>query len=272
MRYAICNELFGEMPWREAFQLARSYGYTGLEVAPFTLGKDAFSIDQETRQRFVSEARDAGMEIIGLHWLLAKTEGYHLTTRDKVIQKKTADYLKELVYLCRDLGGHLMVLGSPLQRNFGSDYTHAEAMQNAAWVLREVAPTLEECKIQIAVEPLGPQEGNFLNHASEARELIEMIGSPAIQLHLDVKAMSSEGIPIDQVIREFGDITIHFHANDPNKLGPGMGEVDFNPIFRALADTKYDGWVSVEVFDYSPGIETILRESIHNMQVAASSC
>jgi sugar phosphate isomerase/epimerase len=86
--------------------------------------------------------------------------------------------------------------------------------------------------------------------------------------------MSSEGIPIAQVIQDNADIMIHFHANDPNRLGPGMmspsqsaGEiVDQQPIFQTLHDIGYQGWVSVEVFDYSPGVETILRESWNNMQ------
>jgi sugar phosphate isomerase/epimerase len=80
--------------------------------------------------------------------------------------------------------------------------------------------------------------------------------------------MSSEGIPIDQIIRENADIMIHFHANDPNRLGPGMGEVDQRPIFQALQEIRYGGWVSVEVFDYSPGPETILQVSMKNMKEA----
>ena len=138
-------------------------------------------------------------------------------------------------------------------------------MVNAADLLAAVVPSLARNRIQIAIEPLGPQEGNFLNHAFQARELIDMIGSPQIRLHLDVKAMSSEGEPIDSIIQKHADLMIHFHANDPNRLGPGMGEVDQKPIFAALKAIHYSGWVSVEVFDYAPGVDTILGESMANM-------
>jgi sugar phosphate isomerase/epimerase len=95
--------------------------------------------------------------------------------------------------------------------------------------------------------------------------MIDRIASPQVRLHLDVKAMSSEGPAIEQIVRENADLVIHFHANDPNKLGPGMGEVDQAPIFKALHDIGYSGWVSVEVFDYSPGVEKILRASMDTM-------
>jgi sugar phosphate isomerase/epimerase len=163
-----------------------------------------------------------------------------------------------------------MVLGSPLQRNFPATMSHQEAMVNASLLLQQVVPALESCNVRIAVEPLGPQEGNFLNQAAQARELIDMIGSDHVQLHLDVKAMSTEEEPIEEIIQRNSDILIHFHANDPNRLGPGMGSVDQRPIFEMLHQIQYDGWVSVEVFDYSLGPERLLRESMANMLAVQS--
>jgi sugar phosphate isomerase/epimerase len=266
MKFAICNETFEGDSQREGLRLAKELGYTGVEVAPFTLGTYAEEISDEARRGYRAMVEDLGMEVIGLHWLLAKTSGFHLTTEDEGVRAKTADYLRRLIGLCFDLGGGVMVLGSPAQRNFVAPMTHAQASANAVDVLRRIVPDLEGAKVRLAIEPLGPQEGNFLNHASDARAMIEAIGSPWVRLHLDVKAMSSEGVPIETLIRDNADLMIHFHANDPNKLGPGMGEVDQVPIFQALHDVRYCGWVSVEVFDYTPGVETILRTSMQTMQ------
>ena len=266
MKFAICNETVGDWNLSDALKLARETGYTGWEVAPFMLSDDIRNFDQQARQNYRRQVEQAGLEIIGLHWLLAKTEGLYLTSQEEHVQKSTASYLEQLAELCRDLGGKVMVLGSPQQRNVPEGQSMDSAMECAAKVLASVTPTLENTGVQIAVEPLGREEGNFLNHASDARTLIDQIGHPSIQLHLDVKAMSDEGIPIDQIIRDNASAMIHFHANDPNRRGPGMGEVDFTPIFRALKEIDYRGWTSVEVFDYTPGIETLVVESMDNMR------
>lgn len=273
MRYALCNELFQDWPWEKSLELTRQEGYTGWEIAPFTLGSQPTQVSAAERQRLRKLVEAADVEVIGLHWLLAQTEGFHLTTADAAIRNRTADYLAELARLCRDLGGSVMVLGSPQQRNFPAEtMTHDQASDNAQSLLEKVVPTLMETNVTLALEPLGPGEGNFWNHASQAVRVIDGIQSPNIRLHLDVKAMSTEGQPIADVIRANARHMVHFHANDPNLLGPGMGEVDFVPIFQALLDVAYQGWVSVEVFDYQPGIETIVRESMKNMQTALSNC
>ncbi|MFC1758835.1 sugar phosphate isomerase/epimerase family protein [Planctomycetota bacterium] len=266
MKYAICNETFQDWPFDKAFAFAKQCGYSAIEFAPFTMGTDAYSISQDKRAEIRQQLADAELDSIGLHWLLAKTEGYYLTSPDPEVRKKTADYLCELTRLCRDLNGNTMVLGSPQQRNLLPGVDHAQAMEFAADVVRMAEPTMRELDVTLALEPLGPAEGDFLLTAASGMELAKMIDSPNVRLHLDVKAMSSEETPIPDIIRGSKDFIQHFHANDPNLLGPGMGEVNFEPIFAALKEIGYDGYVSVEVFDYQPGVEKIAIESIEYMQ------
>jgi len=268
MKYAICNETFGDWPLDKALNLARQSGYTGWEVAPFMLTEDLASFSAQERTAYRDQVRSAGLQIIGLHWLLAKTSGLHLTTPDASTRERTVDYFIELTHLCHDLGGQVMVLGSPGQRNYPESQSAQSAMENAAEVLRRVAPELEKLSLKIALEPLGRSEGNFLNTAAEARQLMSMVASDNVRLHLDVKAMSDEPTPIPQIIRDNADAMIHFHANDPNRQGPGMGEVPYGPIFETLREVGYDGWISVEVFDYTPGVETLVTRSMENMQAA----
>ncbi len=266
MKFAICNETFQDWPFDRAFAFARECGYTGLEIAPFTIDTDARRISLPRRAEIVRQAKTAGLEIIGLHWLLAKTTGFHLTSADAAVRAATAEYLKDLARLCRDLGGYLMVFGSPAQRNVPAGVNYEQALQFAAAVFSSVMPTCQELGVTLAVEPLTKTDGNFLLSAAEGRQVVEMVNHPNCKLHLDCKAMASESTPIPDLLRKHKDILVHFHANDPNLQGPGFGKLDFVPIFAALREIAYDGWVSVEVFDYAPGVERLAKESIDYMR------
>ena len=266
MKFAICNETFQDWPLDKAFDFAADCGYSGVEIAPFTLAGKADEISSQQRAEVRSLADRAGLEIIGLHWLLAKTEGLHLTSPDAEVRCKTAEYLADLARLCCDLGGRLMVFGSPKQRCLMPGVTRESAMDFATEVFQRFLPVLEQADVTIALEPLGPEETDFLQTAAETAVLIERIGSPQIRLHLDCKAMSTESIPIPELITSHAHLLAHFHANDPNRQGPGFGRLDFLPILDALGRIDYRGWVSVEVFDYAPGIERLARDSISYLQ------
>ena len=78
--------------------------------------------------------------------------------------------------------------------------------------------------------------------------------------------LGAETDSIPALIERYAQDVGHIHVNDTNLLGPGMGETDYAPIFDALLKTNYNGWVSVEVFDYEPGAENIARKSFEYMQ------
>lgn len=266
MRYAICNETFEGWEHARVCRQVADLGYQGLELAPFTLARRITDVTQEQRKKLRAEAEMCGLRIIGLHWLLAKTEGLQLTSPDATVRQRTAEYLAELARCTHDLGGNLMVFGSPAQRRVPAGANRVQAMEYAADTFGRAAAAFADHGVRLCLEPLSPPDADFINTCAEAVELLERLDHPNFVLHLDVKAMSTDEAPAPALIRRHAKITGHFHANDANLRGPGFGATDFVPIFRALKDTGYQGWVSVEVFDYSPDPVTIARESIRYMR------
>lgn len=265
-RYAICNETYVDWPHDRVCASVAETGYTGLELAPFTMAPLITDVGAGRRAEIRRQAESHGLSIIGIHWLLAKTQGFMVTSADPAVRKRTGEYLADLARASRDFGGDLLILGSPLQRRIPPGATKAQAEEYALDTLRHALPEFERQRVYLCLEPLAPPDADFLLTAAEGKALMDRLAHPWVRLHLDVKAMSSEGTPVPQIVRDFAPWMQHFHANDPNLRGPGFGQADFVPIFKALKDVKYEGWVSVEVFDYTPDPETIARESLRYMR------
>jgi sugar phosphate isomerase/epimerase len=272
MRYAICNETFEGWDHERVCRYVADLGYRGLEIAPFTLAPSIQDVSAERRRHLRRQAEEHGLTLLGLHWLLAKTEGLHLTSPDAVVRQKTADYLIALARCCADLGGELLVFGSPAQRRIPAGATRAQAMDYAVDTFQRARSGIADSGVKLCLEPLAAPEADFINNCAEAIEILDRLAHPSFVLHLDVKAMSAEDTPIPELIHRHAARTGHFHANDANRRGPGFGDVDFLPIFRALRESGYGGWVSVEVFDYTPDAETIARESLRYMRECEAAC
>lgn len=262
MKFAICNEMFENWAFPDVCAAARDAGYTGVEIAPFTLGKAPNEVTPEERTTLRETARDTGIEIVGLHWLLAHTTGFHINSPDRGVRQQTAAYLIDLINLCADLGGTVMVFGSPKQRCLIDGTTYEDAWDYAVETFRAIVPALESKGVTLCLEPLAREETDFINTAEEAARMIQEIASEHFQLILDVKAMSSEMKPIPKIIRQNRLSVKHFHANDANLRGPGFGNIDYVPIADALSEIEYTGWISVEVFDFSPDPVTIACKSM----------
>jgi sugar phosphate isomerase/epimerase len=266
MKFAICNEIFQGWAPDRIFRFARQAGYHSVEIAPFTLGKPVAEITASERLALRAAAEREGAGVSGLHWVLARTEGLGLTHRDPETRRRTSNYLGELVRLCDDLGGKFIVVGSPKQRDLADGMSRREGLEHALEVFAAPLRLASERGIVFCIEPLAPIETNFINTAREAVQFAEAANSPAMKIILDVKAMSSEGRPIPEIIAESAPWIGYFHANDPNMKGPGFGQTDFRPILDALQRANYDGFVSVEVFNFDEGPEAIATRSIEYLR------
>ena len=266
MKFALCTETYEDLPLEEVFSRVAAHGYQGVEIAPFqeAVGEpcDIRTIDPSRRAQLASAARKAGVEVVGLHWLLARTEGLSITSPDAGTRARTAEYLGELAELGAELGGHILVFGSPDQRRLRDGETFADGLPRAAEVFGMATDACERLGVQLLIEPLSPAETRFVNTKDEAVRLIEEVGSRAVGLQLDVKAMASEEKPMREIIEEAAPLLRHFHANDELGRGPGFGPTDFKPVAEALRRIGYEGWVSVEPFDTSPGPDVVAEKSL----------
>ena len=268
MKFAICNEIFKEWSLEDTFQFVSKTGYDALEIAPFTISKSVLDISAAQRKEIKELAERNRIAVSGIHWVLVQTEGLHLTSPDSATRGRTAAYFSALVDFCADIGGRTIVVGSPKQRNLEAGVSKEEGWEWATGIFREPVMKAEQRGVTICFEPLAPSETNFINAAAEAIQFVNQLNTPHFKIILDVKAMCSETKPIPQIIRESWPHFAYFHANDKNLKGPGFGEVDFRPILGTLKDVGYQGYVSVEVFNFDEGPQVIAEQSLKNLRAA----
>lgn len=264
-KYSICNESMAELRWAEQCQIISDAGYQGVEIAAFTLVKEGVGeISPSKRKEMVSTMKSAGIECAGLHWLLAPPpKGLHFTTPDDAIRRKSIAYFNELIDFCGDLGGEVMIFGSPKQRNT-QGISVDQAKKYFAEGLTEVAGHAQQRGIKILIEPLGHRNTDVVNTLAEALELARQVDHPAIQIMFDFNNTVDETEPFDVLLRKYFQHIHHVHVQEQGgkHLGTGNAVNDYIKAFQVLKDLRYDGWVSLEVFDFTPGGKRIAEESM----------
>jgi D-psicose/D-tagatose/L-ribulose 3-epimerase len=259
MRFALCNEVLQPLPFEQQCRLAASLGYDGLEVAPFTLAEDPMAIGDAQASEFRRIAQDHGLAVFGLHWLLVAPAGLSIVSEDASLRQRTTQVMTRLVELCALMGGSYLVHGSPKQRSVPHGSTREQAWERARECLRAAGDAAARHGVTYCLEPLAPRETDLFNTVEEAARMVDAIGSPGLRTMIDCSAAGqAEGEPVHRLMERWmpGGAIGHVQVNDPNRRGPGQGDMDFGPILRVLARMEaaghFPGIVAVEPFDYVP--------------------
>lgn len=254
-RVSLCNEVLRDLPFARQCALAAALGYDGLEIAPFTLGEDPASLGSAARRTLRQTAEREGVAITGLHWLLTVPKGLSITTDDAALRARTIAHIEAMVGLCADLGGGVLVHGSPEQRRFSDAAGPQAARDNATVVLARAADAAQRAGVVYCLEPLSPELTDFVTSIDEAAAIVHAVGSPNLATMIDTSAAwAGEEEAPDALLRRHlpTGLLRHVHLNETNRRAPGQGEHAFLPVVRALVDGGYDGVVAVEPFDYHP--------------------
>jgi len=264
IKISICNELFQGWPIEKVFEYIAKLGYDGVEIAPFTLADSVTEISSKRRKEIRLAAEKNGIEIIGLHWLLLKPEGLYINHPDEFIRIQTQEYIEALIHFCADLGGKILVHGSPHQRTIQEGWNAKDSWDYAKETFKVSLKAAQQRNVIYCIEPLAPALTNFINTVEEAVRLVKEIRHPNFKMVFDCRSASaSEKSLTGALIRalESGYLR-HVHVNDANGMGPGFGETEFLPVLRTLMKNGYRGYISVEVFRFDPDPQTIASRSI----------
>jgi D-psicose/D-tagatose/L-ribulose 3-epimerase len=255
MKVALCNEVLRDMEFAKQCDYAAALGYDGLEVAPFTVSDQPHLLDAAARQALRRAAKDAGVIVTGLHWLLVAPAGLSLNGPDSALRQRTLDVMLRLVDLCAELGGTVLVHGSPAQRSVAAGDDRDAAWKRARDSFATVAEAAGRAGVTYCIEPLAPRETNFINTVEEASRMVKEVGHRAFRTMVDTSAAgAAESEPVAAVLDRWllSGLIAHVQVNDRNRRGPGEGDDRFAPIFATLQRHGYDGVVAVEPFVYEP--------------------
>jgi sugar phosphate isomerase/epimerase len=255
MRIALCNEVIAPMPFPRQCEYAAKLGYDGLEIAPYTLSEEPQRLGSAQLAAARAAAKDAGIVVTGLHWLLVRPAGLSIATRDDAVRKRTLEVMFTLVEQCAELGGRYLVHGSPQQRRVDAGDTRAAALARAQECFAAVAERAEKAGVIYCIEPLSAEQTPLINTLEEAARMVEAIGSRAVRTMLDCSAAGRmETAPLPALVDKWlpNGMLAHVQLNDRNRRGPGQGEQRFAPLLAALTRHGYAGDIAVEPFDYVP--------------------
>ena len=264
MRISLCNEVIAELDFARQCALVAALGYDGLEIAPVTLSEDPTRLSTARVAELRRAASDAGIAITGLHYLLRAPAGLSITTADAAQRESTIAAIQAFCALCAELGGKILVHGSPDQRVLAPG-DEEDGAKRGIECFAAAATAAQQAGVTYCIEPLARNQTAFINTVAEAASIVRSIGNPALRTMIDCSAAGqAETEPVDALVRRWlpSGLIAHMHFNDPNRRGPGEGDLAFAPILAALREGGYKGDASIEPFVYQPDGPTCAARGI----------
>lgn len=266
MKYAVCNELFGDMPLAKAASVLRKAGYGGIEFAPYTIFGDFSPAALRAGLKNAAFAlKGEGLEFVGFHWLLVGPEPLHLTTQDAALRRRSLDHLRRLLDAAGELGGGVLVFGSPKQRSTPPGSTRAEALKRLSDGFSHLAEHAVACRSRFLLEALSSDQTDIVNSLAEARALVEAVNSPGVGGMFDFHNVGDEKESWEDLIRANAGYIAHVHINEMDGRWPGSGDSDYGPAFKALRDIQYKDWISMEIFELPPDPAAVVNSAMECM-------
>lgn len=224
-----------------ACRKAADLGFDAVEI--FAPGPD--SLDPEQLRKLLAD-HHLQLAAVGTGggWVKHRL---HLTLPDESKRRAARDFIRSMIDFAGPLGAPA-ILGS-MQGRHGDGVSCETALAYLTEALEELGAHAEQYDVPLLFEPLNRYESNLINRVVEGAAFLDCLTETSnVKLLCDLFHMNIEEDDVADSLREVGTQIGHIHFVDSNRKAAGLGHTDFRPIFAALHEVDYHGYLSVEAF------------------------
>ena len=224
----VCDWSLGKLCDVGAFEIAKELNLDGVQVSLGTAANDMALRQPTVQAEFQAASKRTGVAIASLAIGELNQAPYKSDPR-------TVAWVADSIDVAQALGVTVVLLAFFGKGDLRDD---PKGVDTVVQRLRDVAPKAEKTGVVLGLETWlsGP----------EHLDIIERVGSSAVQVYYDLGNSHLRGYDIYREIRELGtDHICEFHAKDYEFIF-GEGKVDFPAARKAMDDIGYRGWIQIE--------------------------
>jgi D-psicose/D-tagatose/L-ribulose 3-epimerase len=185
---------------------------------------------------------------------LALVGGMSLIADDPDVRRRTIRHVADIIKAAAEAGSTLLAgpVYAPVGALSGRRRT-ADEWKRAVDAYQQLGPTLAAHGVTLAIEPLNRFETNFLNIVSDGVALCAEVRHPNVGLLFDTFHANIEEKQVGEALRRAAPYLAHVHISENDRGTPGSGLVDWDSVFSAIRDLRYEKWLTIEGFGFSLG-------------------
>jgi sugar phosphate isomerase/epimerase len=243
LRVSVCSGTLGpETDLLDDIDTIAELGFDGVEISVmYHLRPD--ETDEARLGDVKSRLDDKGLAVSAMHFVFPPDFSL---IRNPV--SGTVAYLKRIAEMGAAIGGQTIMAGGGFQNRQLDGMSVADAESNIIQALTAAAEACGEFDVTIAYEALNRFESNVGNTLDDSLRVVQAVDSPWLGIGGDTFHMNIEETDMAAAIEAVGKSLVHLHLAENDRLSPGSGHIDFEPILAALDKVGYDRWIAFETF------------------------
>lgn len=243
-----CDWSIGKQADVGAMEVAKKIGLDGVQVSLGTEANNMHLRQPAVQQSYREAAKQFGVEVASLAIGEMNRVPYKSDPR-------TIEWVSDCIDVQKAMGVKVVLLAFFSNGDLKGDKAGTDEVVRR---LKEVAPKAEKAGVILGIE-------SWLS-AEEHMDMIQRVGSSAVQVYYDVANSTQMGYDIFKEIRWLGKqkLICEFHMKE-NGFLLGQGKVDLKQVRAAIDDIGYAGWMQIE--GAVPKGATMLDSYVTNLKV-----